>query len=119
MDRKQIAEKANAVYPVRMVFVANKIQPKDENKEKREGYIRAMEEFEVHPKIQGWVARNDLYINGSRRNKLFLFFQEPYRDGCGGWRSSDNYSIEIDEFLFPELGWIDKPMKVELIIRES
>ena len=82
----------------------------DLNKEKREGYIRALTEIEELPKIKGWVARH-------RDGELCLFSNEPIHKTYLGWLDEHQHWRVINPDYFPELTYKSKPIEVELIIR--
>lgn len=66
---------------------------------------------EAAPKIHGWVARD------KNETSLHVFFSEPHRER-GFWDNSGTGKslMYIDEHLFPDLKWEDKPIEVELEI---
>lgn len=81
--------------------------------ENNEILIVNQDEFELYsPKIKGWVARQESGV-------LNLFSSKPIPEHCG-WQSPD-YSdcVMIDSNLFPELGWLDNPIEVELSIEKA
>lgn len=53
-----------------------------------------------------WIARNE-------RGFLFLYDDEPYKNGYGRWETSGN-SYSIDDDLFPEVTFENSPQEVEL-----
>jgi hypothetical protein len=66
-------------------------------------------------KIKAWIARDNSEF---RHDKIHLFFEKPKRDGCGGWKSNLT-QIELPNYKFRELKWIDDPIFVELTITEN
>ena len=120
MTKEEIIKKGFEAYPEEIVGysveerVGAKPKPLDYNKDKREGYIKALTEIESLPKIKGWVARDRLsghiYIHQTKpkENKMLGIWEEP-----GG------YSIQVSSSVidFPDITIDSEPVEVELLIR--
>jgi hypothetical protein len=88
------------------------------NRAKRDGYIKALEEYESHPKVHGWVARD---MDGELN-----FFGSELGDGApryngdlGLWGNATDNKINIsrESGPFGDLNYYDEPVEVELLIR--
>ena len=78
----------------------------------REGYIKALEDLEQLPKLEGYVVRDSdgrlwFYRNG-----------KPYRLDSGYWENASDY-IGLQKDSLPEITWETEPVECELIIRIS
>lgn len=86
----------------------------------RDGYIKALTEFDSLPKIHGWVARDE-------DDMLHYFDEKPQRYNKRGVFTLLPGIWSIDEYgsnrramkneIFPEITWDSEPVEVELIIR--
>jgi len=64
-----------------------------------------------------WIARD-------KDECLWLFIDKPIRSQTNGWWEVDTQNsllrddvcLQINGDLFPELGWEDEPIEVELVI---
>jgi len=129
MTQEEINKKALEIYPTnnKMCTIEGKYTKIDTNKDRREGYIRALtdlnldairgeamheiaDRYESLPKIKGWVARDE---NGD----LNLFEVNPVKVGEKWW-DRDYGKTPLDRTCFSELSWKNKPIEVELLIRK-
>ena len=108
MIHEEIIAKAYETYPKKIVHDCDGCEW-DDNKYKREGYIKALEELNELPKIEGWVARDKDYT-------LAFYTKKPERDTKYWWHIDGAYPLSLK--FFPDLTWDSEPRKVELIIRE-
>ncbi len=119
MNTSDIIKKAWEKYPEKPIYDDHSFIPlacfEDENKDKREGYIAAMEEVEKLHKIHGWVARD------SKLDPLFglglcIHYKKPNRlVDC--WEDK-TILMHLDWDLYPDLKWEDEPKEVEIILRD-
>lgn len=105
MNKEQIEEKAFEAYPE---YWLNPVI--DGNVDKREGYIRALQEIDSQPKIKGWIARN------KEGNELCFFpGDEPPTRLATYWFAGFSWSYTKIQDIFPDITWESEPVKVELI----
>lgn len=115
MTEEQINEKALEEYPKETYYDRDICDYVDINAKERDGYIKALKEIESLPKIKGWVVRDEC--------GLWFYREKPYKvEGTfySHWtdKNGPNSELPLDDNLFPELTWEDKPIEVELIIRK-
>lgn len=72
--------------------------------------------MEQEYKIKGWVARDE-------DGQLCIFYgDKPLRGGCNRWWHPEHCPegdwMTIDDKMFPNLTWEDKPIEVELTIKK-
>ena len=110
MNDKQIEQRALEVYPVINDCLNSTI---DINQKSRDGYIKALQEFESLPKVHGWVARD-------RDGLLGFYSDKPQRfDDRSWWCDPGCYTaLALPPESYPEITWDSNPIEVELIIRK-
>lgn len=56
-----------------------------------------------------------MYIARDRNGALWLYSEKPHREKDRFWFSDSTNIMQINSEEFPQLRWIDEPIKVKLI----
>lgn len=75
-----------------------------------EGHMESSKDYEMLPKINGWLARD-------KDGNLSIFENTPIR-GTTNFAAMMGGYRKIQKDLFPEVTWQSSPVKVELLIRK-